>query len=528
MHRWASSSWKLPVLSGLALGVGYYLPVLVPLLVGFVPVLYWLDRHIDGSRYERFRSAFIFGLVAAIIGLHLCYAMFDFSWLAGVLWLWFASLLAIRISLVLLLASWLRRRTGWSWGLLLPLAWVPFDWLQTFGDLRMTGDHAAHAMAAYPFLIQFADVVGHYGVSTFVFVVNGLVYDALLHPRRLSRRRSAVALAVLLVVVLGYDTWCWNRSRPSAGTLRVALIQPNIPLLVKRGSGTEAEQRVKLLELSHRAAESNPDLIVWPESARPDPVYHWLDEPGTYVMPEVQRLAVELGSAFLVGVEYARIRTREDYDIFNAAILVDAQGRLDPTWAAKVYLVPFVEATPFRKIFGPLVEGRGGEWEWLAGSFTPGPRDQVMQLNGSRLGLLVCYEQLFPDLARRLKNAGAQFQVIITNDAWFGRTPFQHFQANAVRLRAIENRSEFVRVANTGISGFVDRYGRYHDKRGWFEIAVATRDVELSAGSTIYGRVGDVVVWVLIAGLVGAIVVARISARPAFPGSGASADRQVC
>jgi apolipoprotein N-acyltransferase len=95
-------------------------------------------------------------------------------------------------------------------------------------------------------------------------------------------------------------------------------------------------------------------------------------------------------------------------------------------------------------------------------------------------------------------------------------------------LRAIENRSEFVRVANTGISGFVDRYGRYHDKRGWFEIAVATRDVELSAGSTIYGRVGDVVVWVLIAGLVGAIVVARISARPAFPGSGASADRQVC
>ena len=79
MHRWASSSWKLPVLSGLAFGVGYFAPVLVPLLVAFVPMLYWLDRNLDGSRYERFRSGFIFGLVAAIIGLHLCYAMFDFS-----------------------------------------------------------------------------------------------------------------------------------------------------------------------------------------------------------------------------------------------------------------------------------------------------------------------------------------------------------------------------------------------------------------------------------------------------------------
>ncbi len=121
MHRWASSSWKLPVLSGLSLGVGYYVPVLVPLLVAFVPVLYWIDRRADEPRYTRFKSLFIFGMVAAIIGLHFCYAMFDFSWLAGVLWLAFAALLAIRVSLVMLLASWLRRRTGLTWGLLLPL-----------------------------------------------------------------------------------------------------------------------------------------------------------------------------------------------------------------------------------------------------------------------------------------------------------------------------------------------------------------------------------------------------------------------
>ena len=128
MDRWAASSWKLPVLSGLSLGVGYFVPVLVPLLVAFVPLLYWIDRHAEAPRYARFKSLFIFGMVAAIIGLHFCYAMFDFSWLAGVLWVAFAALLAIRISLVMLLASWLRRRTGLTWGLLLPLCWVPPEW----------------------------------------------------------------------------------------------------------------------------------------------------------------------------------------------------------------------------------------------------------------------------------------------------------------------------------------------------------------------------------------------------------------
>jgi apolipoprotein N-acyltransferase len=106
----------------------------------------------------------------------------------------------------------------------------------------------------------------------------------------------------------------------------------------------------------------------------------------------------------------------------------------------------------------------------------------------------VCYEQLFPDRARRLRNAGANLQLVLTNDAWYGRTPFQWYQANAVRLRAIENRSAFVRAANTGISGFVDRRGRYHERTALFEQAVAVSDVAVAGDPTLYDRLGDVVV----------------------------------
>ena len=69
----------------------------------------------------------------------------------------------------------------------------------------------------------------------------------------------------------------------------------------------------------------------------------------------------------------------------------------------------------------------------------------------------------------------------------------------------------FVRVANTGISGFVDRRGRYHERIGLFEVGVAAYDVELSSGLTIYNRIGDAVVWILIAGLVAVIVRARLA-----------------
>ena len=509
MQRWAASRWKLPVLSGVSLGVGYYVPVLAPLLLAFVPLLYWIDRHAGAPRWPRFRGMLIFGGVAGLIGLHFCYAMLDFSWLAAVLWAAFAALLALRMALVLLLAAWLRRTTGLAWGLLLPLCWVPPEWLQTFGDLRMTGDHSAHAMAAYPFLVQFADLVGHYGVSTFVLALNGLIYDAWLGPDRRGRSRAAAALGVLLVVVLAYDAWRWWRPMPSRGTVRVALVQPNVALSVKHGRGTSAEQSERLSRLSREAAAAGPSVIVWPESARPEPVFHWLDKPETYGMPDVAALARELDATFLVGAEYYRVRSRDDFDLYNAALAVDARGEPAAEWAAKVYLVPFVEATPFRRFLGPLVEGRGGEWEWLAGGFEPGPRGQVMLLDGGRAGVLVCYEQLFPELARSLRNAGADYQVVITNDAWFGRTPFQHFLANAPRLRAIENRSELVRVANTGISGFVDRRGRYHDRTRLFSEAVAVRDVELAGDPTFYARTGDWIVGLLWAGLASCILAAR-------------------
>ena len=510
----AGRAWPAAVFSGTLLGLSYPFGSLLALhATAFLPVLFWFETHESASPRERASVGFLFGMVTHAISQNFEYAMLDFSWLAVVLYGAMLGIYGARFAVTFALAGWLRRRTGLSWAWVLPVCWLPFEWLGTFTDLRLTIDHLAHTFTHYPSLIQFADVVGHYGVGAFLLAVNALLFEATLVGGGARRRRAAIGLTLLVAAAAGYDLWAWNRDLPVEGTVRIAVVQPNIPLAVKHDRDTAAEQWAALREGTLEAAEHGPDLIVWPESARPWLVRHRVDRPETYSMPEVEALARSTGAAVLLGVEYAQISADGRAAVYNAAMAVDAEGRLMDEWGAKVYLVPFTEGVPFRSLFGPLVEGKGGEWRWLAGGFTPGPRGALVTVAGARIGALVCFEQLFPDLSRGLRNAGAEIQVVVTNDAWFGRSYLQGFLANALRLRAIESRVEFVRAANTGISGFVDRRGVYHERTGIFEDAVIVRDVERSTSRTIYDRTGDLVAWLAVAALIALSAAAATRSR---------------
>jgi apolipoprotein N-acyltransferase len=509
MNGLRGRAWGLPLLGGVSLGLSYFpWPLLVLNLCAFVPLLAWFDAQRAASPWTRFKAGLVFGVAAELVMLHFMYSMLTWSWLAVVLYLGMSLAVGLRIAVGVVLLGWLRHRTRLPWFALLPVAWLPVEWLQSFGDLRMTGDLLAHSVANYPFLIQFADIVGPYGVGAVLLLFNALVYEALVHRGSTAGRRAAAALAMLSAVVLVYDGWAWTRPEPDGRSVRVGIVQPNVPLLVKRGDEQVAEQSDNLARQSILAAEQGAELIIWPETSRPFPLQHVLERPETRSMREVQYLAQQLSATLLVGVEYYRIRGPHDFDLYNAAMAVDAQGRLLDAWGGKIYLVPFVEAIPFKRLVGRFVEGKGGEWRWLAGGFDPGPRNVVFDAAGARVGVVVCYEEFFPDLARGLRNAGANIQVVITNDAWFGRSLFQPYMVNALRLRAIENRTSYVRAANTGISGFVDSRGRYHQRTALFEEAVEVRDVTLSDRRTVYGRFGDVVAWISLAGLIAAVVLA--------------------
>ena len=115
--------------------------------------------------------------------------------------------------------------------------------------------------------------------------------------------------------------------------------------------------------------------------------------------------------------------------------------------------------------------------------------------------VLICFEDLFPEISREFAKRGANFLINITNDAWFKRTssPYQHLQASV--FRAVENRLPLLRSANTGISGFIAPSGKIlslvQDKTGRniFIGGFATEEIAIAKGNlTFYTRYGDIFV----------------------------------
>jgi len=166
--------------------------------------------------------------------------------------------------------------------------------------------------------------------------------------------------------------------------------------------------------------------------------------------------------------------------------------------------VPYGEYVPLRRFF-PFI----GKMVPMVGDFAEGPVGATVSLPEGAMGVLVCYESIFPYLARAQVGNGARLLVNITNDAWFGKTSAAYQHLSMAVLRAVENRVCLARAANTGISAFIDGAGRLL----WTsEINVPeAHSLELAwlPGGSLYTRIGDVFAWacVIIAGL--ALILAR-------------------
>ncbi len=140
------------------------------------------------------------------------------------------------------------------------------------------------------------------------------------------------------------------------------------------------------------------------------------------------------------------------------------------------------------------------------GDMFAGSQQTIFEIKGGHLGVLICYESIFPNLSRMAVNRGAEILVNITNDAWYGRTagPYQH--AIHLVLRAIETRMGIARAANDGISEFVDPLGRTYAATGLeVEASVADR-LRTSAVIPPYVRLGDWVGMLSVLGTVGLAV----------------------
>ena len=476
--------WLLAVLSGIMVGGSFppwehrwltWLPWMA--LAPLCWALWMLPRPASSNAKAWARHCFLLGWLSGTISF-----LISLQWITTVTspgWIALSLIIGLYHALWALFAGLVLRSFGetkdpaTAWlgslrnlivALLASAAWVAVEWLR--GTLfsgfgwNSLGVALRHSIP----LIQIAGITGTAGL-TFLSVLMAatavITVERLRREIRLRRTRPHFdfMIAVLLVVLtFGYGVKKITAPPIKTTPLRVAGLQGNVPVYDYWDPKCETRIMEGYLRQSRMALTLDPDLVIWPEAATPRPLL--LDE---IIFNQVKEVASGTRVDFLIGSVHYEQEPRGDY---NSAILLTNHAGAAQIYN-KVHLVPFGEFVPFRKGF-PLLS-------WIVGNrvpydFDPGKGPALLELSqhapdaaSAKLGPLLCFEDTLGELTRQSAALGAQLLVTLTNDGWFEHsTATRQHLANA-QLRTVETGLPLLRVADTGITCLVDRFGRIRD-----------------------------------------------------------------
>ena len=368
----------------------------------------------------------------------------------------------------------------------LPAAWVALEYLRSHLLSGFGWNLLAYSQTPWLPILQVADLAGAWGVSYLIAFVNVALALQRIGPRH---GRGALLLAAGLVLAsLGYGRARLAAAPDAAGTMRVAVLQGNVPQEEKWDDQHRGPIMARYEALAREAAATGPDLIVWPETSMPG--LFGEDEPLTR---RVMALGAALRVPMLVGVPVSEPRP-DGEALLNSAVLLGADGHALRRYD-KLHLVPFGEFLPLERFLPWLREVLPPIGEFLAGADPTVFR--IPGTSGAAFSVLICFEDVFPQLAREFVRQGARALLVITNDAWFGPTGAAYQHAQASTLRAVELRRPVARAANTGWSGCIDPHGRWtarvRDEAGreLFVPGTVTCEAPLTTGLTVYAAAGD-------------------------------------
>jgi apolipoprotein N-acyltransferase len=339
--------------------------------------------------------------------------------------------------------------------------WVILEWLRTW----FLGGFPWLPLAASQWqrtaLLQIAAFTGAYGVSFILIYFNlGFATSAwklyTSTERGLLRRSPEFSVALL---VLGFGTMlpmteAFNRGQFSRKLADVAFVQPYIPQEVKWNPARGPFILDTLEKATLVAAVNEPDFILWPEATTP-----WAVRGGSDTRAWIESLDVRAGRPLVLGSLAIENRGRPDEAWYNGVFVVAPDLGLQTAYYAKRHLVPFGEYVPLRLVLGWLNKVVPvGDDDFNRG-ISAAPLLVPVRHGSLAVGPLICFEDIFPALARADVRNGADFLFVATNNAWYGEggAAYQH-AAHSV-LRAVETRRPVLRCGNGGWSGWIDEFG---------------------------------------------------------------------
>ena len=396
---------------------------------------------------------------------------------------------------------------------LFPLFFAGIEVLRTTGDFAFPWNHLGYTLGNHIELIQALSIIGVFGYSILIMASNQVVALAFTMSNRKKYALFAVPFVIFFALLIhGHCVLSAAEAAPfynaeADENPAISMVQPSIAQGAKWSKPRFDSIVTKTFGMAMDSTKPGTNIILLAETAIPD---HIRRQPQ--VIKRLHRMADAQNAYILTGaLDYKRvsmdINNPRRFEIYNAAFLFTPGNHDFPQRYVKKHLVPFSERIPFDEVFPILNYVDLGEGDFVPGKETPvyGPYNWTPY---------ICYDAIFGDIIREAINTGSRLMVNITNDGWFGRStaPFQHL--NIVRHMAVSYGYPVARLANSGVSAFIDQYGHYDLNTKIFETKVIQRKVPLKTRSTIYTSIGNFVenalLWFFAIYLIATLAISRL------------------
>lgn len=381
--------------------------------------------------------------------------------------------------------------------------WLAFEYLHLNWELTWPWLSLGNVFAKHNSVVQWYEYTGMLGGSLWVLIVNVLIYK-LIHFKD-SRQVYQLSAVLLLPIGISWLIGLRYLDYPVKGQFlpEVLIVQPNIDPYEKFNSGMEIQSTVNMLNLVEPYISDKTSYIILPETA----IVEYIDEDYANSFESLKIIRTFLskhpGLHFISGAstynfydqgEKIQPTARTDYEgrkyeSYNTSLEIDSLGIVNKYHKSK--LVPGVEKMPYPKIFG-FLEKWSIDLGGVSGSL--GSDDSVTVFKAGDkpdLAPLICYESVFPGFVREFVHKGANIILVMTNDGWWEDTDGYKQHLYYACLRAIENRREVLRAANTGISCHINRHGKIMQRTKWWEADVLIVNVRSYDNITFYTKYGD-------------------------------------
>jgi apolipoprotein N-acyltransferase len=439
---------------------------------------------------DRKRAILIFslsGLLVSLFHLHWLLLLDVEPWVEKFLIIGFV-LLVIYLTLYWAIFGYLFSlfvKRGFSFKLffLLPSIWVLLEFIRSKGSMGFPWVPLWLSQIGNLPFAQIVSLIGPFGLSFLLVLFNVSLF--FLYKDRKRGFKILYFLVPIYIIIFIWGVLRMERVERREKGIRVAIFQPNVLPRYIFEEGEWEETKSAYLELSERLRDT-VDLIIFSESALP----------GFYrtskLNKELVKRILEKNPSYIIIGSADFEREGGEFKLYNTAFLLNRRGAVLKGYN-KTHLVPFGEWIPYEDHLPFLKNLDFGQGDYL-----PGKDLVLFDVKGFKLGTLICFESIFPEISRGYAKRGADILVNITNDGWFGRSlgPLEHFEL--ARFRAIETGRPILRAAKTGISAYIDERGRVVEKLEMFRRGILVINLNPGIGETIYTKIGDTPIFILL------------------------------